>query len=338
MQINKIENKNLLNYFVSGSENSEFLQSWEWGEFQVKAGNKIYRVGIEENGEIIGAATLIKKPLFLGLNYFYCPRGPVIKDLGFKILDLGNNKNEFARSNKITDILFSEIFNLAKKEKAVFLRFEPKFKILNHKLKIINTIDIQPSKTIILDLSKSKDELLAAMHQKTRYNIRLAEKKGVQIIEAGLKQFDDFWQLMEATRDRDDYKLHAKDYYKTMLSRESNFIRLFLAIYKNKTVAAAVVSFFGDTAAYMHGASANFDRNVMAPFLLQWHIIKEAKNYGYKHYDLYGIDETKWPGVTRFKRGFGGQQKKYPGTFDLIFNPMWYNVYTFLRKIRRRII
>jgi lipid II:glycine glycyltransferase (peptidoglycan interpeptide bridge formation enzyme) len=85
----------------------------------------------------------------------------------------------------------------------------------------------------------------------------------------------------------------------------------------------------------MHGASASKYRNVMAPYLLQWHAIKLAKNLGYKYYDFYGVDEDKWPGVTRFKKGFGGREVNYPGTFDLIFNRRWYSVYRMVRKARR---
>jgi peptidoglycan pentaglycine glycine transferase (the first glycine) len=172
------------------------------------------------------------------------------------------------------------------------------------------------------------------MHQKTRYNIRLAEKKGVKIYEAGPEKFDDFWQLMTVTCERDKYRLHSRNYYAQMLA-EKKLIKLYLAEFKNKPIAAVLASFSGDTVTYMHGASANDERNVMAPFLLQWEIIKSAKLAGYKYYDFYGIDEKKWPGVTRFKKGFGGEEINYTGTFDLVFNSTWYNIYKILRKFRR---
>ncbi len=112
-------------------------------------------------------------------------------------------------------------------------------------------------------------------------------------------------------------------------------IKLFIAEYKKKPIAANIVSFFGDTAVYMHGASGADHRNVMAPYLLQWHAIKLGKQVGCKYYDFYGIDEKKWPGVTRFKRGFGGRAVNYPGTFDLIFDSSWYNIYKMVRRVRR---
>jgi peptidoglycan pentaglycine glycine transferase (the first glycine) len=219
---------------------------------------------------------------------------------------------------------------------------------------IKKTIDIQVSKTIILDLIKSEEELLAAMHQKTRYNIRLAEKRGVKIREAGVSSpllspangagkeglgvvggFEKFWDLMSATVNRDGFRLHEKEYYKKMLEVEN--IKLYFAEFEGKVICAGIFSFFGDTAIYLHGASSDENRELMAPHLLQWELIKKAKSLGCKYYDFFGIDEKKWPGVTRFKRGFGGQELNYPGTFDIIFDKRKYIVYKLLRIIRRMI-
>ena len=321
MKIIKLIKRDKLNEFVSRQKYSQFLQSWEWGEFQRKVSGKIWRLGIEEDNKLVGVATLIKKTLPMGKSYFYCPRGPVF----------GIKKDELRMMN----LLFNEIKIVAKTEGAMFLRFEPLKKIQNSKFKIQNSLDVQPSKTLILNLSKTEDEILKNMHQKTRYNIKLAEKKGVEVFEAGIEKFDDFWQLMAETSGRDNFRLHGIDYYKKMLEIDSNFIKLFFAKYKNKIIGISLVSFFGDTATYMHGASASESRNVMAPYLLQWQVIKLAKSKGQKYYDFFGIDEKKWPGVTRFKKGFGGQEFKYPGTFDLVLSSSWYNIYKMVRKTRR---
>ena len=233
------------------------------------------------------------------------------------------------------ELLFDEIRKIAKKENVMFMRFEPQTEEASSKFQITKTLDIQPSKTTILDLSKSEDELLQAMHQKTRYNIRLAEKKSVEIRESGIDRFDEFWQLMSQTSERDAFRLHGIDYYKEMIKLDKDFIKLFFARYQDKNIATAIVSFFGDTATYLHGASSNTDRNVMAPYGLQWHCIKLAKEQGYKYYNFYGIDEKRWPGITRFKKGFNGREINYPGTFDLIFEAGWYNVYKMVRRARR---
>ena len=173
------------------------------------------------------------------------------------------------------------------------------------------------------------------MHQKTRYNIRLAEKKGVEVHVGGEKDFEDFWKLMSQTSDRDAFRVHDREYYQKMLAVDHNFIKLFCARYQGKLLAASIVSFFGDTVTYMHGASSNEHREIMAPYALQWQVIKIAQEAGYKYYDFYGINEKKWPGVTRFKLGFGGREIDYPGTFDVALNWM-YRLYKVARWIRRR--
>jgi len=200
---------------------------------------------------------------------------------------------------------------------------------------LFKTIDVQPSKTLILDLTKSEDELLQAMHQKTRYNIRLAEKKGVKIMEVGANRFEEFWQLLVSSGDRDKFNLHGRSYYQAMLKLANDFVKLFFAEYQGKPLAGSLVTFFGDSATYIHGGSSDKNREIMAPYALHWQIIKQAKQLGYKYYDFHGVDAAKWPGVTRFKMGFGGQVINYPGTFDLVYDTGWYNIYKMVRRVRR---
>ncbi len=321
MQLTEIKDKNKLNDFVGKQEYAELLQSWQWGEFQEQFGNKIFRLGVDGGGKIVAAATLIKKSLPLGMNYFYCPRGPIINDESSAIND------------KLINFLFSEIKKIAEKEGGIFLRIEPKKVINDSSFVIRRSLDVQVSKTIILDLSKTEDELLKDMHQKTRYNIRLAEKKGVKIREAAEGEFEKFWELMSATVNRDGFRLHEKEYYQKMLETEN--IKLFFGEFENKILCAGIFSFFGDMAVYLHGASSNENRELMAPHLLQWGLVKKAKAFGCKYYDFFGIDNEKWPGVTRFKRGFGGEEVSYSGTFDVIFNKNKYFLYIFLRFVWR---
>ncbi|MBI2459863.1 MAG: peptidoglycan bridge formation glycyltransferase FemA/FemB family protein [Parcubacteria group bacterium] len=320
MQIINLTDEKQLNDFVGREEHSQFLQSWQWGEFQQEVSGIIWRIGVEVDGQLVASAKLVKKQLPMGRSYFYCGRGPV----GITNYEL-----------RITNYLFEEIEKIAKQESVMFLRFEPAFKIQNSKFKIIQTIDVQPSQTLILDLSRSEEELLKQMHQKTRYNIRLAEKKGVKIVAAGIGRFEEFWQLLVSTGDRDEFNLHGRSYYQAMLKLDSDFVKLFFAEYQGKPLAGNLMVFFGDTATYIHGGSLAENRETMAPYALQWHNIKLAKQLGYKYYDFHGVDEIKWPGVTRFKIGFGGKIINYPGTFDLVYDAGWYNIYKMVRKVRR---
>ncbi|MFH1255224.1 MAG: peptidoglycan bridge formation glycyltransferase FemA/FemB family protein [bacterium] len=329
MRIINIIEKKQLNDFVGGEKRAQFLQSWQWGEFQREVSGIIWRIGVEENGKLIASAKLVKKQLPIGRSYFYCGRGPVIAE---------NAKSE---TENILNFLFEEIKKIAEAEAVMFLRFEPTFKFelansrLEENFQIFKTIDVQPSKTLILDLTKSESEILKQMRQKTRYNIHLAEKKGVKIIEAAERDFEEFWRILSTTGDRDEFNLHGRSYYKAMLKMDSDFIKLSFARYGGNTLASSLSVFFGDTAVYIHGGSSNENRETMAPYALQWHNIMLAKKSGFKYYDFHGIDEKKWPGVTRFKIGFGGEIAEYPGTFDLVYDAGWYNIYKMVRKIRR---
>ena len=94
------------------------------------------------------------------------------------------------------------------------------------------------------------------------------------------------------------------------------------------------MNYYGETATYLHGASGSFHRDVMAPYILHWRIMQDAKQHGFKKYDLWGIDEERWPGVTRFKTGFGGTVVEYPKSIDIVFRPMWYKAYRIIKKMR----
>lgn len=325
MQIINLDNKEQLNSFIASQKHSQFLQTWQWGEFHKIVSGDVHRFGVEDSGNLIGAATVIKKILPMNKYYYYSPRGPIIH------CEIKEDSCKLA-----VNLLFSKVKELSEQDGAMFLRFDPIFDIKHlENTTFEKTLDVQPSKTVILDLSKTEAVLLKEMHQKTRYNIGLAEKKAVKIVKGGEERFEEFWRLMSETGERDDFSLHGINYYREMIKTDSDFIKLFFAEYRGKPLSAAIIAFFGDTAVYLHGASSSEDRNLMAPYLMQWECVKAAKKAGMKYYDFFGIDEKKWPGVTRFKSGFGGKAKKYQGTFDLPFDPAWYNIYKMIRKVRR---
>lgn len=288
---------------------SSFLQSKTWERFQQAAGADTFRVD---------GVLFIKKKLFLGKSYLYSPRPD-------------------------TACSWEKIGELAKKERAVFVRWEPgeALNIEKFPLKIVRSADVQPSKTVMVDLTKPEEKLLQSMHPKTRYNIRLAQKKGVEVRDINLDEYESFWTLMRETTERDGFRAHGKDYYKAMVETckdaKSNdmHVRLYGAYHSGRLLAAGIFAFYEGMMTYVHGASSNEHRNVMAPYLLHWEVIREGKRKGYRQYDLYGIDEKRWPGVTRFKHGFGGREVCYPGVYDIVFNTAWYALYTLVRKVRR---
>lgn len=317
MKFKEIKDKIKYNDLITKQKHSQFLQSWEWGEFLEAKGFKVFRYGIFENEKLKFVIQFYKNKLPFGMTYFYAPR------IGIK----------FLRDEEIV-FLFDEIKKIAKKEKVMFFRFEPRseLKLKTKKSKIKKTIDLQANKTLILDISGDEDQILKNMHSKTRYNIRLSKRKGVKVRKGSNSDFEKFWEIMKETVKRDGFKIHPKEHYKKMCSLEST--EFLVAEYKDKIIAGVIISYFGNMGVYVHGASSNEHRNVMAPYLLQWEAIKRAKEKNCSFYDFNGTDEKKWPGVTRFKKGFKGEEIIYPGAFDFIFSKKYF-LYIFLRKLRR---
>jgi lipid II:glycine glycyltransferase (peptidoglycan interpeptide bridge formation enzyme) len=307
---------------------AEFLQSWPWGEILRHGGAEIIRVGVREQEKILAAATLVKKILPLGQFYWLSPRGPVYGSV---------TEEEQVR---LLQFLASAIRQLDRR--AIFWRIEPEAlpaapRLAASQLQVKKTVNLEPAQTLLLDLALSPDQLLAELQQKTRYNIRLAAKKGVKIRAGSPADWPEFWRLMRLTGERDNFRLHEARHYQNLTNFDQGFIKLFLAEYQGRNIAAGLFCFWGDKVTYLHGASDNQARSVMAPYLLQWSVIQEAQAAGYSYYDFYGIDEQKWPGVTRFKTGFGGRIVGYAGTWDIIWQPVFYGLYGLVRKLKRMV-
>lgn len=311
----------------------ELSQSNIWFSLCQKEGLKVKQsLILDQEDSVLAASLFVEKEInllpFFSFKYLYSPRGPLFKEA----LSLEQKK----------EIFFFLIKNLKENFKVCFFRFEADkdFSVIATGDKNFKkSINLQPAKTLMIDLKKNEDEILSEMHQKTRYNIKLAKRKGVEIVEANNlsleKNFNDFWQLMKKTASRDSFNLHPKEHYRNLLLSNKEVFRLFFAEYKGNRIASGIFSFFSDKVSYLHGASDNSYRNLMSPQLLQFELIKIAKKEGYKFYDFYGIDEFKWPGVTRFKLGFGGFVFNYAGTYDFVFKPFRYYVYKILRTLRR---
>lgn len=292
-----------------------FLNTTFWEEFQKSVGRKTFRFRND--------VYAVKMELPFNKSFLYSP---------------SPNAPEF----------LDEIKKTAKQENAIFFKWEPMVPA-EREIPIIKKQDtnklqdsnfkksnkaLQPQKTVIVDLNKSEDVLMQSMHKKWRYNIRLAQRKGIEISECKNKTtegFEQFWALLEATAEREGFATHPKEYYKELFKLEQ--VKLFHANFENKHPAFAVVLFHAKRATYLHGASDYKYRKYMAPHLLHAEIMRYAKEKQFSEYDLWGIDEKKWPGVTRFKRGFGGKEVEYIGSFDLPLQKLWYGLYR-LKNIR----
>ena len=218
---------------------------------------------------------------------------------------------------------------------------------------------MQPREIFVIDIKKTEAELLAEMKSKTRYNIRLAEKKGVIVKKISndknsRKYIDEFLRLTKIMAKRQRIAAHPEEYYRKMFeTMPGGILKLYIAEYKNEIVAANLVVFYSKVTTYLHGASDDKFKNLMAPYLLQWKQIKDAKLAGCEKYDFGGIKtqnikhrkclsvgetggKNSWGGITRFKLGFSPNTLpvEFPGSYDIIVNGNKYRLYRALQKIR----
>jgi lipid II:glycine glycyltransferase (peptidoglycan interpeptide bridge formation enzyme) len=291
--------------------NGSILQSWAWGEFQKTHGLKVERLSSDDF-----AAQIIETPLIASKKYLYVPRGP-----------LGN-----------LDAAIGDIKKFAAKDhEVVFARIEPAQAVKLPKA----AKETQPTHNWFLDLEPAEEQILIAMKSKTRYNINLASRKGVTVRQATADDFMDVYKLFLETAGRNNFRLHPQNYYWEMWEKlpDAN-LRVLIAEYQGKPLASMFLTLFGSTAIYLHGGSSQQMKEAMAPYLLHWEAIKVAKNLGYKYYDFGGVapsdapNDHAWGGISRFKRSFGGFEVVYPGSFEIIFSPLWYNVYKNARALR----
>ncbi len=311
------------NQFLSKHPNTHLLQTGEWGELKSAFGWKPMRV-ISGN---VGVQILFRE-LPLGFTVGYIPKA-VNSD----------------RLSVNSDRFWKEIDSVCRKHRAIFCKLEPdswKSEFVLHPSPfIISKHNIQPPRTILIDIKDDEDTILAKMKQKTRYNIRLAEKKGVTV-----RTWDDiesFHKMMLVTGGRDGFGVHSLEYYKRAyeLLQPKGLGEILLAEYEGKPLAALFVARNGNRAYYLYGASTDEERNRMPTYLLQWEAMKWAKACGCDEYDLWGVpDEDEatleanfesrhdglW-GVYRFKRGFGGELKRAAQAMDRVYYPILYWAY-----------
>jgi len=331
--------------FVTSHPQVHVLQMSLWGELKGQFGWRARRVALMEDDRICAGVQLLLRPLLPGLRggpcLAYAPKGPLV-----------DWKDPY-----LTAVLLHAIHLLARREGSVCLTIEPELPGTPEFEACLKRCGfrpsarpIQPRRTLHVDLRPSEEKILAAMKSKTRYNVRLAERRGVEVRVGDAEDISTFYRLSQLTAERDGFGIHSQGYYQRAyeLFAPAGLARLFLAEYRGQSLAALMAFACGRRAWYFYGASSNEERHRMPSYALQWAAMRWAKARGCTTYDLWGVpDEDEevleaeflkcreglW-GVYRFKRGFGGRLVRYIGAYDYVYRPFFYRLYRW--ALRRR--
>lgn len=329
---------------VAAHPRAHILQTVEWGELKATFGWSPRRVAVVEDGVPRAGALVLYRRLPLGLGSLaYVPRGPLV---------------DWEQPEEVTKLL-ETLAEAARARRAVTLIVEPDLPDEPRWRELLTALgfrpsplgSIQPRRTLVVDIGRSEADILAAMKSKTRYNIRLAQRKGVTVWEGTESDFPAFHRLMAETAARDRFGVHAPAYYEQAyrLFVPRGWARLLMAGVEGKPVAALMVFALGRRAWYFYGASSDAHREKMPTYRLQWEAMRWARSRGCTEYDLWGVpdeDEGRleaeftrrqdglW-GVYRFKRGFGGRLIRMVGTWERPLRPALHRLYAAVAARRR---
>ena len=302
------------------------LQSEQWGEFREKTGVKV----VWKNNLLLTIHPLPFSKYTIG----YLPKGP-----------------------DINQTILNSLSEVGKKENCIFIQLEPNIEREPGKNYKFNNLRISSHPlftkyNFVLDLTNDEDNLLKNMHQKTRYNLRLAEKKGVKVEEDNSDEaFKEYLRLTKETTRRQKFFAHNEKYHKLMwqtlktsvnenLDKNKLTAHLFRATFKGETLVTWILFVLGDTLYYPYGASGIKYRELMASNLVMWEAIKYGKKLGLKKFDMWGALSTNpdkndpWYGFHRFKEGYGPRHVELVGSYDYIINNKLYFVYKILNAVR----
>jgi peptidoglycan pentaglycine glycine transferase (the first glycine) len=326
--------------FVAAHPNGHLLQTSAWGQLKSAFGWSASRVAVRTGDAIAAGAQILFRRLPLGATLAYVPKGPLV---------------DWA-DEEVLQALTGALAQKGHSQRAIMLKIEPDLLDSASPPQLAELgfqaarQTIQPRRTILVDISSDEGAILGAMKSKTRYNIRLAERKEVRVFEGSRQDVDVFARLMDVTGERDSFGVHSLAYYRLAydLFQPLDMARLFIARYEEQPIAGLMAFASGQKAWYMFGASGNEHRERMPNYALQWAAIRWARSRACHTYDLWGVPDAEeevleaqftgrqdglW-GVYRFKRGFGGRLVRYVGAFDHVYNQALYRLYHLALRLR----
>lgn len=304
------------------------LQSWEWGEARKETGVTVLRIGVFENNTLVSIFQMTLHPV---------PKTPWV--IGY-----------LPRSVMPPDEVLQFLQHLADEHNIIFTKIEPDVKKsdVRHVSPLLtkSTHPLFPQWTQVLDLSKTEETLMKEMKSKTRYNIRLAEKKGVTVQEESTDQgFETFSKLYFDTTKRQQYFGHTKTYHRIVWNNLKGHIsHILIAYYKDMPLSAYELFYFKNKLYYPYGGSSDEHREVMASNLIMWEAIKLGKKLGATEFDMWGSlpedydRSAPWSGFTRFKEGYGTSFFEFIGSYDLVHKSLLYQGYSVAHTIRNKLL
>jgi lipid II:glycine glycyltransferase (peptidoglycan interpeptide bridge formation enzyme) len=328
------ERWNAWNSFLEAVPDTGFMQSSWWAMFRSNVGYECFAITLKDSDTIVGGA-LVGKWSYPPRNcFYYMQDGPVLPD------------DESAASDVFGAILDNvEQHRKAEEETVSHLRIEPRWRRLPDFVRGFQTLAFEdtftePRNTLCIDLRPSEEEILAQMKPKGRYNIRVAQRHGVAVVEDNSdKGLADFLRIQRRTAVRQEIRGKPPDYYRILVSAFSSTqkISFYFAEYQGRRLATAMVVYFGGRATYFFGGSLDLHRCVMAPYLLHFEIMRRAKASGCEWYDLWGVvpenqPEHSWQNISVFKRKFGGHEVSLVPTLDYVYDATAYDQYAATKR------
>ena len=333
MQLKEIEPEALDIYVSKEHPEANFLQTSTWGKVYEKDGKKVFYLGLFEDKKLIGSSVVILKPAKRG-RYLEIPGGPLL---------------DWDGDIKALRFFLKEIAKLAEREKCVFVRMRPNIpdteqhQKLAERLKLVKSpMHLHAEHTVMLDITKSEEELMTEMRRQTRYEVRRAQKLGIKVsYETSEKAFNDFYDLQLETAERQGFIPSTRHLIMAQHEVFGDKARIYTATLDGKVLAKGEILLQAPEAIYHEAASTLDGRKLPGAYALQWQIIQDAKALGLKRYNLFGIAPPNSPhhryaGVTTFKTGFGGEQLAYLSAHDLVIKPFHYRLVHMLETIRKK--
>jgi lipid II:glycine glycyltransferase (peptidoglycan interpeptide bridge formation enzyme) len=314
------------------------LQSFAWGDFRKRTGLFVERYGIFDGDKMVSGFQVSFHPLpHTNFMVGYLPKGPMPDES-----------------------LLNAMRDIGRKHNALFIKMEPNVSasignpsahaqiasfLLDHGC--VPGRPLFTKYTFVLSLTPTEEELLAGMRPKTRYNLHLAEKKGVHVIEdTSIDGMMEYIKVLRETTTRQQFYAHDDQYFKNMWETLSptGMLHIFKAVYEGKTLTVWIVFVFNGKLYYPYGASSRENKEVMASNLMMWEVIKYGKAQGCTSFDMWGSlgpdadPKDSWFGFHKFKEGYGGALTQFLGTYDYVLNFPIYKIFRIVENLRWKVL